>query len=83
VILLLLATPADAHCYHIWHYPKPQKCFTALAPESIRLRSTPVPPKRITDLPLPALEWVECPPGEERMEGIAKLRALEDVSRER
>ena len=90
MILLLLTTPADAHCYHIWHYPKPQKCFTALAPEQIRKRSshptigvTGVTPERIMDLPLPALNWIECPPGDERMFGIAKLRALEDVSRER
>jgi hypothetical protein len=69
-MILLLATPAEAHCYRIWHYPNPQRCFTALAPA--------LPPER-ERIALPTLEWIECPPGDERMWGIAKLRALGDV----
>jgi len=75
-----LATPADAcHIYRVWHYHKPQRCFTALAPHPQRTSSLP---ERIM-IPLPDLNWVECPPGDERLRGIAFLRALEDVSRER
>jgi hypothetical protein len=73
-----LTTPAEAHCYRIWNYPKPQRCFTALAPRILpRFVNQPVlPPERIA-IPLPTLEWIECPPGDERMWGIAKLRALQ------
>src|SRR5580698_339854 len=81
-LLTLLATPADAcHIYRVWHYPKPQRCFTALAPPNIMRRSHNVLtalPERI-EISLPTLEWIDCPSGDERLLGIAKLRALEDV----
>ena len=90
-MILLLATPAEAHCYRIWRYPKPQRCFTALAPEPIRNRgqrvsvlhqhvsaSASLPPERIGTLP--SLDsFVPCPDGDERLRGIAFLRALGDV----
>ena len=70
--MIFLATPADAcHIYRVWHYPKPQKCFTALARQPKRLES------RI-EIPLPALDWIDCPPGDERMRGIALLRDLKE-----
>jgi hypothetical protein len=75
-VILLLATPAEAHCYRIWHYPKPQRCFTTLAPAKPASRIPETFRERIT---LPALDWVECPPANERLRGIAFLRALRDV----
>jgi hypothetical protein len=66
----------------VWHYPKPQRCFTALAPLPHRTRSfrkeTGLLPERI-EIPLPDLIWADCPSGDERLLGIARLRALEDV----
>jgi len=89
-VILLLASPAEAHCYRVWHYPKPQRCFTALAPEPIRNRGqrvselhqhvsalVSVAPERI-EIPLPALNWDICPDGDERLQGIARLRALSE-----
>ena len=89
-MILLLASPAEAHCYRVWHYPKPQRCFTALAPEPIRNRGqrvsalhqhvsalVSVAPERI-EIPLPALNWDICPDGDERLQGIARLRALSE-----
>jgi hypothetical protein len=49
-----------------------------LAPPVIRQRTRTVLPERI-EISLPTLEWIECPPADERLTGIAKLRALEDV----
>jgi uncharacterized protein YciW len=91
LIIVGVSEPADAcHIYRVWHYPKPQRCFTALAPEQIRNRGqrvsalhqhvsalVNVPQERI-EIPLPALDWINCPPGDERMRGIAFLRALGD-----
>jgi len=34
--------------------------------------------ERITDFPLPALNWDICPDGDERLQGIARLRALSE-----
>src|SRR5579864_1761885 len=80
LLILLLATPADAHChiYRVWHYPKPQRCFTALAPLPVTKHASRPPEtfhERI-DIPLPELEWDVCPDGDDRLLGIAKLRAL-------
>ena len=79
IVFVVAPSEADAcHRFSKWSYPWPQRCSV----ESFRLRVLPLPPERI-EIALPALEWVECPPGDERIVGIAKLRALEDVSRER
>ena len=34
VSAVLAVSPATARChiFSVWHYPKPQRCFTALAP---------------------------------------------------
>jgi hypothetical protein len=78
-LTFLLASPAEAarcHIYRVWHYPKPQRCFTAYAPVPRRHPvSRETPPERIEIL-LPALDWNVCPDGDERLQGIAKLRAL-------
>ena len=85
-ITSLLPSPAAAKChlFSVWHYPKPQRCFTALAPEprmTIHLR--PLPPERIRDepkrigIPLPQLDditWGTTGPDELR--AIALLREL-------
>jgi hypothetical protein len=77
--LIFLTSPADAcHIYRVWHYPKSQKCFTALAHGSaLHQHLSALPPERI-DIPLPALDWIDCPPGDERMRGIALMRDLRD-----
>jgi hypothetical protein len=62
----------------VWHYPKPQRCFTALISTKHALRMLETFHERI-DIPLPDLIWAECPSGDERMLGIARLRAMEDV----
>jgi hypothetical protein len=77
--LIFLATPADAHCYRIWHYLKPQRCFTALAP----LHRTVLSRLRTEEIPLPDLNWIDCPLGDERLRGIALLRDLKDVPAQR
>jgi hypothetical protein len=90
----LLSAPAEAHCYRIWRYPKPQRCFTALAPRHISEKlargeagftsvKEAAPFHERIEISLPPVEFTPCPDGDERMQGIAKLRALEDVSRER
>jgi hypothetical protein len=76
--MLFLATPAEAHCYSIWHYHRPQKCFTALAPIPLQHRSRTVPKEQI-DIPIPSLNFEACPEGDEKLRGIAFLRALMDV----
>jgi hypothetical protein len=80
----LLGHPALAKChiFSVWHYPKPQKCFTALAPRPIShetaKREAGFAPERI-EIILPAVEFVPCPEGDERFQGIAKLHALMDA----
>ena len=77
-----MATPAAAHChiYSRWYYPHPQRCFTALAPlpqKSVKPASRiPETSRERIEIPLPALDWDICPDGDERLMGIAKLRAL-------
>lgn len=77
LLALLLAGPAEAHChvYSIWHYPKPQRCFTALAYAKRASRVPETFHERI-DIPMPGLEWTVCPDGDERLRAIAFLRAL-------
>jgi hypothetical protein len=78
VVVLLAATPAQARCFAIWHYKFPQHCraeaYAALPHRNHRV----VPPERKEDIPLPNLDWIACPQGDERLEGIAKLRLLMD-----
>jgi hypothetical protein len=82
VASVLIATPAAAKChiYSVWHYPKPQKCFTALAPRiSSHFVNQPVTPPERIEIILPAVDFVPCPEGDERFQGIAKLHALMDA----
>ena len=87
VLAVLTASPATAKChlFSVWHYPKPQKCFTALA--SLRYRADLVhevrtePESRtnqeIIPIPLPDLSnivWGEI--GPEELRAIALLREL-------
>jgi hypothetical protein len=73
---------AKCHLFAVWHYPKPQKCFTALAPRpisrEIARREAGFVPERI-EIILPAIDFVPCPDGDERFQGIAKLHALMDA----
>jgi hypothetical protein len=91
---MLAIAPAQAakcHIYSIWHYKKPQRCFTAYAnkpvfsyakpasrvPGTSQERIDPVREQRI-EIPIPDMNWTPCPDADERWLGIAKLRALGD-----
>jgi hypothetical protein len=78
---VLAVTPASAHCFHIWHYPKPQKCFTALAPQRVSMLppERTVPKQERIEIALPSLEFVPCQEGDDYLQGIAKLRQLYDA----
>jgi hypothetical protein len=75
---------AKCHLFSVWHYPKPQKCFTALALFHMKQdlkpasRSLETFQERI-EIILPPLEFTPCPDGDERFQGIAKLHALMDA----
>jgi hypothetical protein len=83
-------SPAFAHChiYRVWHYPKPQRCFTALAPprhipEKLARREAgfasvneSAPFRERIDIPVPDIDFSPCPEGDEKLLRIAKLRAL-------
>jgi hypothetical protein len=87
LVMTLSTAKSEAHChiYHVWHYPKSQHCFVALArppklpKPHIAERSRLVPEEQIIDIAIPPLDWDSCPEGDEKLMGIAKLRALSDV----
>ena len=98
-ILFFLATTtswpgsalANCHIFRVWHYPKPQRCFTAYAPrplphvkhaafEGQTQERIVTKPERI-DIMMPSMDFVACPEGDERLQGIAKLHALYDAPR--
>ena len=78
---------SEAHCHlhRIWHYKFPQRCFVALAPKRFASDAKPIShvPEtshdQIIEAPIPPLDFDACPEGDDRMVGIAKLRALSDV----
>lgn len=82
-LAMTMSWPAEARChiFRVWHYPKPQRCFVALANHStIRpIRLNPETFHERIDIPVPDLEFTPCPDGDERLIGIARLRALEDA----
>jgi hypothetical protein len=73
---------AKCHLFSVWHYPFKQRCFLALAPRPVShetaRREAGFAPERI-EIILPAVEFVPCPEGDERFQGIAKLHALMDA----
>ena len=95
--ILMLTSTCEGHCFRVWHYPKAQRCYTALAPEHTTMRHMKrlimleqgVPkqeqPVNLIDFepqqrhapPWPTLEDINWGAvGDERTQGIAKLRAL-------
>lgn len=47
---MLLAAPAEAHCFSVWHYPWAQRCGVAVT------HVTHVtPPPKTNDIPIPEL----------------------------
>jgi hypothetical protein len=87
-LAMTTSPPAFAHChiYRVWHYPKPQRCFTALAPFHVKRLSDAKPDLRIyetfrerIDIAIPSMDFVPCPEGDERFQGIAKLHAIMDA----
>ena len=80
---------AACHHYRVWHYPKPQRCYTALAPvrplKAVMLSEARTEPETRTNretptIPLPDLgniTWGTVGPDELR--AIALLRALYDA----
>ena len=93
VTMTLSTARSEAHChiFRVWRYPKPQRCFTAMAllPKSNRYAQRlneakpasrpPETSREQIDIPVPSLEFDACPEGGERMVGIAKLHALYDA----
>jgi hypothetical protein len=82
VIAITLATSsAGAHCYRVWRYPTPQRCFTAYAPEALQHRAEEQSHDwniEITKLP-PAWNLdehieVTVPDDPERARGLIKLK---------
>jgi hypothetical protein len=74
----LTAEAAGCHHYHYWAFRYPQRCrVIALAPDIMRRRVVrpPPSPERIA-IPLPSLDWIECPEGDSRLRGVALLREL-------
>jgi hypothetical protein len=84
---------ANCHIFKVWHYPKPQRCFTALARpthvshETARREAGFLPTniqsishERI-EIPIPDMLFEAAPEGDERFQGIAKLHALMDAPR--
>jgi hypothetical protein len=62
VAALLIAQPAQAHCFSVWNYPTPQHCGSkimahrASEDKSWYVEITSVPPEK--PIPLPAVEPV-------------------------
>ena len=76
LVILLGIAPANAcHRFARWHYLFPQRCSGAYV-KQIRLEIPLVFPPERTEIPLPTLDWSACPDGDDRLRGIAKLRAL-------
>ena len=84
---------ANCHIFKVWHYPKPQRCFTAYAPARHVSRETArreagfaptniqsISQQRI-EIPIPDMLFEAAPEGDERLQGIAKLHALYDAPR--
>jgi hypothetical protein len=82
VIAITLATPSAAGCrkHAIWHYPWPQRCFTAYAPAPLVHRAEEqshdwtveilkLPPTWNLDEP-----HIEGPDDPERAKGLNKLK---------
>jgi hypothetical protein len=94
-LAVLAVTPAQAHCFRIWHYHTPQRCYAErivyqarLRPPSVRT-SIPVRPvtKEQSAITLPGLEALDWGYADyygvrvDRLRGIAELRALSDGQR--
>jgi hypothetical protein len=85
VVVLILAvlapTPAAAKCHKFsrWYFPYPQRCVSA-SPRFVSAFVNQTPPKREQiEIPLPLLDFKACPDADdERLQGIAKLRALSE-----
>jgi hypothetical protein len=85
LVILTTCQTSEAHCYSVWRYPYPQPCHSIRHP----LPKPPLPPileasereqsgtgqEQIT-IPLPSLVFEPCQDGDERMQGIARLRAI-------
>jgi hypothetical protein len=61
LLLALLASPADARCFSIWHYKEPQRCGTINRPPvertvqraTVPAMAPPQAPGPSFDIPLP------------------------------
>jgi hypothetical protein len=88
-LLIAASAPASARCYSIWHYHTPQMCgqgriaykvwhVSALprhAPTLIKV----IPEQKVTTPSLENIDWGRV--GDDRLKGIAQLRALSDGPR--
>ena len=93
-MILLLATPVEAcHKFSRWHYPWPQRCAVFVKqeggvapartehPRLPKFEKAPGAVAPVTGGALPTLEIDWGAPGDDRLRGIAILRALNDSPR--
>jgi hypothetical protein len=76
VIAITLATdPAAAHCYRVWRYPTPQRCFTAYAPEALQHRAEEQDRDwKVEITRLPPTWNLDEPEDPDRAKGLNKLK---------
>jgi hypothetical protein len=82
---LMTCRTSEARCYSKWYYPWKQDCRSIrhirhsppLPPiiEASEREQTETVPEQIA-IPLPSLVFEPCQDGDERMQGIARLRAI-------
>ena len=80
--ILTTCQTSEARCYSRWYYPWKQNCGgksvlrvpTVLPPQTVREQTETV--EEQIAIPLPPLVFEPCQDGDERMQGIARLRAI-------
>jgi hypothetical protein len=86
---LMTCQTSEARCYSRWYYPWKQRCQRVSASHQQVSALPPLPPiieasereqtetaQEQIDIPLPALVFEPCQDGDERLQGIARLRAI-------
>lgn len=78
VSLCWISSASACHRYVVWKYPWPQSC--GVVKKLVRGVSTShmaIATISPMTLPLPSMEWMECPQGGESLERIAGLRTTQ------
>ncbi len=74
--MIMSTTKSESHCFSRWRYPWAQHCG-GVPLHGLQKQAVPdlLPPEQIR-IEFPPLDFTVCPEGDERLRGIAKLRAL-------